>query len=227
MALGVNYETADGGDIMPIIKYDSRSGRVQRIDRVDGDSNSKIVEITKTFKALFDFENVETGFIEFATGGAPSFSVTRLADGKPAVRPTPAHKAGVRIMVKLHKDCGGDVRELASVAKAFLRGIDELHNAYLEGVKLPANAGKLPVVVIKDTIPVTSEGGGQKSTNYSPVFDIVGWAPRPADLVYVPKHAASAPAHGARGAPHTGSTQVGAPPPAAPPAAAAQANDFG
>ena len=44
MALGVNYEAADGGDIMPIIKYDSRSGRTQRIDRVDGEN--KIVDIS-------------------------------------------------------------------------------------------------------------------------------------------------------------------------------------
>ena len=153
------------------------------------------------------------------------FSVTRLADGKPAVRATPDQKAGVRIMVKLHKDCGGDVRELASVAKAFLRGIDELHNAYMEGVK--SNAGKLPVVVIKETIPVVTEGGGQKSTNYSPVFEIVGWAARPADLVYTPKHGPSAPAQGAQGAPQTGSTRVAAPAAAAAPAAQPAADDFG
>ena len=218
MALGVDYTAAEGGDNMPIIKYDSRSGRTHRIDRVDGKDN--IVDITSKFKAVFDFENVETGFILFGTGSAPSFSVTRLADGKPAVRPTPDHKPGVRIMVKLHKDCGGDVRELASVAKAFLRGIDELHNAYTAGVA--QNAGKLPVVVIKETIPVVTEGGGQKSTNYSPVFEIIGWAPRPADLVYKPKHAH--PAQGAQGAPHTGSTKVGAP---AAPAAAPAGDDFG
>ena len=219
MALGVNYEAAEGGDITPIIKYDSRSGRVQRIDRVDGES--KIVEITNKFKAVFDLENIETGFIEFATGSPPSFSVTRLADGKQATRPTPTHKPGVRIMVKLHKDCGGDVRELASVAKAFLRGIDVLHNDYLKGAA--ANPGKLPVVVIKETIAVVTEGGGQKSTNYSPVFEIIGWAPRPADLVYTPKqaHEHAQPA----GAPHTGSTQVGAPA-AATPAKAAE-EDFG
>ena len=212
MALGVNYEAADGGEIMPIIKYDSRSGRVQRIDRIDGES--KITEITSKFKAVFDFANIETGFIEFGTGSAPSFSVTRLADGKPAVRPTPTHKPGVRVMVKLHKDCGGDIRELASVAKAFLRGIDDLHNAYLKGLG-SHQSDELPVVVIKETIPVTTEGGGQKSTNYSPVFEIIGWVKRPADLVYTPKHA-TAPA-GAQGAPTTGSTKVGAPAAAAAP----------
>lgn len=226
MALGLNYETADSGEIVPVVKYDGRSGRIHRVDRIDGDN--KIMDITRTFRAVFDFENVETGFIEFVTGAAPSFSLTRLADGKQAVKPSDKHKPGLRILVKLHKDCGGDVREIAGTAKVFLRGMDELHNAYIEGLK--ANPGKLPIVILKDTIPVTSEGGGQKSTNYAPVWEITGWTARPQDLVYVPKSsAAAAPAAPAsHGAPHTGSTQV-APPPAAHPAPAVQtdANDFG
>ena len=217
MALGINYDT-QAGDIQPIIKYDSRSGRLSRIDRINNENTP--VDITRNFKAVFDLENVETGFIAFNAGAAPGFSLTRLADGKQAVRPSDDYKPGVRVLVKLHKDCGGDIREIAGNAKAFLRGIDELHNAYVEGLK--TNPGKLPIVILKDTVAVTSGEGAKKSTNYSPVFEIVGWAARPQDLVYTPKtSSAPAPAHGA---PHTGSTQVGAP---AATAASADGGDFG
>ena len=216
MALGINYEAAEGGSIQPIVKYDSRAGRVFRIDRVDG--KDKPVDITNGFKAVFDMAHIETGFIHFANNSAPHFSVTLLGT-TPAARPTPEHKPGIRVMVKLSGPCGGDVRELASTAKAFLRGFDALHDEFVAG--LAANPGKLPVVVIKETIAIVTEGGGQKSTNYSPVFAIERWIDRPADLVYVPRAApaAAAPA----GAPTTGSTKVGAPAQAAP----AAADDFG
>lgn len=222
MALGINYEAASGGDFTPVVKYDSRSGRVTRVDRVD--SKDVPVDITKSFKAVFDFPNIETGWIHFATGAPPSFSLSLLSSGVQASKPTDQHKPGVRIMVKLSKDCGGDVREIASTAKAFLRGIDALHNEY-EAQK-GSHPNQLPVVVIKDTVPIVTEGGGQKSTNYSPVFEIVGWVNRPTDLTYTPKQAVAqaAPAANARqAAPTTGSTVAAAP--AA--SAAVAADDFG
>jgi hypothetical protein len=42
-------------------------------------------------------------------------------------------------------------------------------------------------VVLKTTMPITSGSGDKKSTNYQPVFEISGWAPRPVDLVHVGK----------------------------------------
>jgi hypothetical protein len=85
-------------------------------------------------------------------------------------------------MMKLASNCGGDVREITGNSTAFLKGIDDLHTAYEAGKA--ANPGKLPIVVLQTTLPITSGSGQKKSTNYQPVFEIQGWAPRPADLVF-------------------------------------------
>lgn len=225
MGFGFNYDTQSNGDIIPVVKYDARAGRLFRVDRADRINTP--VDITRSFKAVVDLENVEVGYMNFATGGAPDFVMTKLGNPLPQ-RPTNDHKQGVRIMMKLGKDCGGDIRELATVAKVGLKGLDDLHTAY-EGAR-ERQAGQLPIVVLKDTLAVTSEGQGQKSTNYQPVFEIVGWADRPKDLVFKPKSrsatpsvAAPAPATQASATPPaTGSTQVSAPAAAPAPAPAPQ-----
>lgn len=235
MGFGLNYESQGGGDIVPLVKYDARAGRLFRVDRADGMNTP--VDISRSFKAVVDLENVEVGYMNFATGGAPDFVLTKLGEPLPA-RPSQDYKQGVRIMMKLGKDCGADVREMATVAKVGLKGLDDLHTAY-EAAR-EQHPGQLPVVVLKDTLAVTSEGQGQKSTNYQPVFEIVAWAPRPSDLVFKPKaraaQAASAggaaqPASSGKAPPSTGSTRVEAPAAQASTAQAASApaddEDFG
>ncbi len=242
MALGINHEATGGGDIVPIVKYDAKAGRVFRVDRQQGANGyeNTPADITKAFKAVVDLENVEVGYMNFDTGGAPDFCMVPLGTAFPQ-KPTDKHRQGARIMMKLHASCGGDVREMSSVAKAALRGIDALHDRY-EAEKF-ANNGKLPIVVLKDTTAVTTGEGARKSTNYSPVFDIVGWAVRPTDLVFKPrakgaeaqKSAAPGPAADRGSPPSNGATQVGAPAPKAEeapaPAATAEATasdeDFG
>ena len=206
---------AGGADFLPIVKYDARSGRMARLDRDGGENHSH--DVTRTFKAVFDLENLEGGYIRFAAGMAPDFKVARLSDGEPPANPGDGYKKGVRIIVKLAKDCGGDVRELASNAKAFVKAAKKLYAEYLEGVK--KNAGKLPVVSMNDSYAETSGEGATKSTNYVPVFEITGWVNRPDDLVYQAR-SSSSPSSGAASfsaPPSTGSTRVSAP----------SADDFG
>jgi hypothetical protein len=205
MALGLNFESADSGDIIPIIKFDAKAGRMFRRDRVNGENDQ--VDITRSFKAIFDFDNIETGTINFNTGSAPDFAVARIGDQVPPP-PSPDHRPGARILVKLSKENGGDVRELASTAKAFLRGLNALHDEYLAGAA--SNKGKLPVVELVDTTPITSGEGARKSTNYSPIFKIASWVDRPADLVYIPKSRSTA-SPSAGSPPSTGGTKVSAP----------------
>ena len=214
MALGLATESS-GGDFLPILKFDARAGRFFRRDR-EGMEN-KEVDITKTFKAVVDLENIEVGYINFATGGAPDFVLVPLGDPMPQ-KPSDGHKQGFRIVCKLGSECGGDLREFSSCAKVVIRGIDALHEAYLAGEK--QNPGKLPVIVLKDTVPITTEGK-QKSTNYQPVFEIVSWVPRPKDMQPQPRGKVASPSVAP---PSTGSTQV-APP--APKAEMADAEDFG
>lgn len=205
MAFGLPVSAgAGGGNFLPIIKYDARAGRIFRIDRVDGVNVPH--DITRNFKAVIDFENIEVGFISFNAGGPPDFQLVSLGTPLPTPR-TPNHKAGVRVVVKLGAESGGDIRELAGNAGAFMRRFEMLHDAYLAGVK--SNPGKLPVVVLQDTIPITSGSGEKKSTNYEPVFEIAGWVARPQDLIAQPR--GDAPIAPKATPPETGSTKVAAP----------------
>jgi hypothetical protein len=229
MALGFT-QSSGGGDFTAILKYDGRAGKMFREDRTQDSSGAWVknsTEISRTFKAVVDFENIEVGFIMFPPGAAPDFQVVPLGDPFPQ-RPGDSYNQGVRFMLKLAKECAGDadaIRELAGTSNVFRMGVDELHNAYEAGKA--KNPGKLPIVVLKDTIPVTSGQGQKKSTNYQPVFEIVGWASRPDDLVFVPKARTRQATQTASPsvAPSTGSTV--APPPAAKPAMAAADSDFG
>jgi hypothetical protein len=212
---GFSTEPSTGGDFTPIIKYDARAGRIFRVDRVagpDGNFTSDPVDITATFKAVMDFENIEVGWIDFPVGSAPSFALVPMGNVLPD-RPSAKHKNGLRMLLKLAAPCGGDkrVREIAGTSKSFLAGIEEAYVAYTKDkAKYP---GQLPVLSLVSTTPVTSGSGTTKSTNYRPTFRIDGWAKRPDDLVHLPV-AAPAAAHttnGSGAAPVTGAQTV--PPP--------------
>lgn len=215
MALGLNYEKGTGGPITPIVKYNAKAGRIIRVDR----ENDQTVDtdITREFKAVMDLENIETGWIHFDSNSAPDFQVSKLGSGMPA-QPSDKHRQGLRIMIKLGTECAGGkeaVREVACTAKAALQGFDELHDLYTQG--LAANAGKLPVVVLENTVADVTDTPKGKNTNYKPVWKIVAWVPRPGDLVYSPRTPSSS--SGGSSAPSTGSTRV------APPASVEE--DFG
>jgi hypothetical protein len=117
-------------------------------------------------------------------------------------------KNGARLLMKLSKDCGGEkpIREMASSAKAFLQGLEELYVAYKD--QAAANPDKLPIVTLEDTVLIKTGSGDKQSTNYKPVFKITGWAPR-GDLVWEPKNAPAPQQQSA--APATGSTRVDPP----------------
>ena len=200
--LGLNTETG-GGDYTPIVKFDARAGRFFRVDReeVGGQWQTDNVEITDGFQALMDLENIEVGWGLFAAGVAPSWALVPLGAAMPA-RPSDQHKQTFRLMLKLGKASGGDVREFASQSKAVIAAMDDLHTAY-EAQKA-ANPGKLPLVAVKGTKQVTTTGKGQTATNYAPIFEISRWLDRPEGL------GGQAPA---------GSPAPPAPPPPPPPAA--------
>lgn len=222
---GFSTEPSKGGDFLPILKYDSRAGRFFRIDRVDTGAgfDNEPVDITSAFKALVDFEHVEVGWIDFQPGSAPSFVLVPIDSQFPA-QPSERHKHGLRFMLKLAKDVAGDkpIREVAGTAKAFLSGIEAIYLEYKK--QRDANKGKLPVIALEKTVPIKSGSGEKTSTNYQPVFKIIGWAVR-GDLVFVPKAGAAAPAPAVNGsgvAPATGAARA-----APPQAAAVSADDFG
>src|SRR3954452_11089038 len=121
------------GGFAPIVKYDARSGRIFRMDRIEKNGNfeSEAVDITHSFKAVVDFENMQTGWIRFTPGSAPEFIMVRIGEALPD-RPSANHKNGVRVEIKLSKDCGGDkpVREIAGTSRAFLSGLEPVYAEY-------------------------------------------------------------------------------------------------
>lgn len=236
MGLGLNYSNGGGsGDIVPYVKFDARAGRFFRNDRTEsnGAYSNNPVDITSSFKAVVDLENIEVGYMKFGAGTAPEYMLVTLGTPMPQKPADPGFKQGARIMMKLASSCGGDVREITGNAAAFLKGVDDLHTAYEAGKA--ANPGKLPIVILQSTLPIKSGQGQKTSTNYQPVFEIQGWAPRPADLVFAPKNStqqiasssapATAPAQQGQSAPATGSTPVG--PPAASKQLETADSDFG
>lgn len=223
--------SSGGGDFLPILKFDARSGRLFRLDRLNDGAgwSTDQVDITRSFKAVFDLENLETGWVDFVPGSAPIMSLAKIGQPLPP-KPTDTARNGVRILAKLSKDNAGPlspVRELSGNAKVFLQGMEEVYLAYQAGAA--ANPDKLPVVVLKDSVPVKSGTGDKQSTNYKPVFEIVGWTSR-GDFVHTPKGSAPASAPSSA-APSTGSTVV--PPPSAPASSPAKqpelvdSDDFG
>ena len=192
-------------DFLPLVTYDGRSGRMSRRDRENGETHS--TDITRTFKAVFDVENIELGYIKFEAGTAPDFRLTRFADNIPVANPGEGYKKGARFVLKLGKDCGGDVRELAGNSNVFMKAVKKLHGEYLEGVK--EHTGKLPVVALKDSYAETVGEGAKRSTNYVPIFEITAWVNRPDDLVYQARSSAAPSSPSTP--PATGSTKVDPP----------------
>ena len=216
MALGINYDSAGNSkNFLGFVKFNAKAGRITRRDRENGENTD--VDITRSFKAVMDVENIEHGWMDFDTGGAPSMVLVHNSEALPA-KASDKHRKGFRIVMKLAKDCGGDVREMSSHAASFARGLDKLHDDYLAARK--ENAGKLPVVVLNEPVPITTGEGAKRQTNYAPAFEIVGWVKRPDDLQYQPRSAA-APASSSfdaedempvkRAPPSTGSTRAPAP----------------
>ena len=177
--LGFSTAPREGGTFTRIVKYDARSGRMFRMDRIENNGNfaNQAVDITQSFKALVDFERMETGYMLFAPGAAPHFKLVPIGNEFPD-RPSDKHKHGVRLMIKLAKDCGGvkPIREFAGTSNALLAGFEAVFTQYL--ALKNTNPGKLPIIVLEKTTPVRSGTGEHSSTNYQPTFKIVGWAPR-------------------------------------------------
>lgn len=215
------------GDFMPIVKYDARAGRLFRVDRVDtgtGFENDPI-DITSGFKALVDFENIEVGWIDFSAGSPPNFVLVKLGEALPP-RPSDRHKNGIRVLLKLAKNCGGEkpIREIAGTAKVFLNGVEMAYSNYLK--ERASNPNKLPIIALEKTTPIKSGSGDKQSTNYQPSFAIVGWARR-GDLKFTSKNNAADPVVDPlpKTPPATGATKVEAP--AGKAALATADDDFG
>lgn len=199
MAFMSSNTSGDGG-FKVFVSYNAKAGRwYTKKDEPDAEQ----FEVTN-MTAIFDMENLRTGWFLFAAGVAPvkQFDPSLL---EAAPKPGDGFKRGFELDVFSEKNLLG-VREFASTAGIVIDAMNDLHDHWLAGKD--ANPGKLPVVKCSGVQPVTNKHG----TNYRPVLEIVSWADRPAEL--------AAPATAATTAPAPAAKAEHVPPPSAAPAPA-------
>ena len=179
MALG---KRRDGGNFLPIIKFDARVGTFYLQDRVhsDGTWQTEQRDVTDEFQAVFDLENLQRGWIRFPKGAAPDVTLVPAGED-PGDPPSDDHKEGVRVILKMADSLGGDVRELMSTARGLWNAVDTLHDRYLAAAA--SHPGELPVVTLGNVREVKTGAG----TTFVPVFNIVDWVPRPPELTGDPR----------------------------------------
>lgn len=195
--MGFMSNPATGGEFKVYVKYNAKAGRwYTKEDKPEADE----FEVTD-FTALFDMDNLKTGWFLFAPGVAPVKNMDpSLSEAAP--KPGDGFKRGFELDVFSAKNLHG-LREFSSTAGAVIEAMNDLYDHWIAGKD--ANPGKLPVVKCVQVLPVVSKHG----TNYKPQLEIVGWADRPAEM---PSN--GAPAMAAAPAP-AAPAQHAPPPPAA------------
>jgi hypothetical protein len=173
MALGKRK----GQEFLPRLKYDARAGTLYLEDRVNnkGVWESEQRNVTENFRAVFDLETIEIGWMHFPKGAPPDLVLVPIGQDW-GDAPTREHKQGFRLLVKMPLELGGGVREFISTALATWNAIDALHTAYAnEAGKHP---DQLPTVKLVEVIEIRAANG----TSFTPVFEIDGWVARPVDM---------------------------------------------
>jgi hypothetical protein len=122
-------------------------------------------------KFVFDYENVQTGWMLIATGIFEFNADDSL--GRKGAQPTPEHKRGFKV-VFYNKTMG--VAEWSANGAGSNMGLEALYKQVQ--AQAADNAGKLPVVEYKGSRP---EKVGKGSTRV-PEFNVTGWVARPAAL---------------------------------------------
>lgn len=215
--MGLGLSTGSG-DFIPYTKFDARAGRW--FTKTEGGD----VDITDGFTAVFDFEQIEVGWMVFAAGTAPLYVTQDISLGVPQKPASGDWKQGFRMNIALPSSiAGGGARELSSTAKALIGVIDRLHTDYSNAPE--KSERKLPVLKMNGTTVVETKGPNGTTRNYAPNLVIAGWVDRPATLPKKGQIIAAQALAPAAAPPATGSTPVPPPAPKAAPAAAAM--DFG
>ena len=163
--------TGGGEDFKTYVKYNAKAGRwYTKKDEPDAEEFE-----VRDMTAVFDFNSLKTGWFLFAAGVAP---VKQLNEKLHVFSPRPADgfKQGFQINLFSGKNLLG-VREFASTAGVVIDAMNELHDAYEAASE--SKSGLMPVVKCVDVKPIS----GTHGTNYAPVFQILSWVERPAELI--------------------------------------------
>jgi len=152
----------EGGDFTPSIKFNAKDG--EWFKREEGED----VEVSE-FQAVFDLENIKTGWLRMMSGEAPDF-VSDPSLSEQAARPSDEHKRGFKVNIYSDKQLGG-VREWMANSMMATGAVGKLYAEY----EAKKEDGKAPVVVCGETNKVKMKHG----TNYEPVLKMSKMVKRP------------------------------------------------
>ena len=156
------------GNGKPYVKYNAKADK-WIVHGIDGEDK----EIERpTF--VGDLENIGTGHVRFREGQPPEWVMDPSLDRK-APYPGEEFKRGFVMMVFSPMYFGGAV-EFASASIHLGNAIKDLYAQYVAGKG--AHPSKLPVIACTGSQAMKDPRG----TNYRPVFVIVDWVDRPAEL---------------------------------------------
>ena len=175
MALGFNTESKSSGDIIPIVKFDAKSGDLIAQDRVQtasGEWDKEQREMALPCKFAADMAEMEVGWLSFQSG-APDFRMVKVGEPMPP-KPEGDFKNAFRVRIA-SKELG--LREFSHSAKTVIRAMDTLHNQY-EAEK-GNNPGKIPVVEISGTETVKINTPQGELRFKVPQWSISGWTDKP------------------------------------------------
>mgnify|MGYP003343290710 CR=1 FL=1 len=189
MALGLIYgttETATSTEILPLVSYNSKAGRLRFTQRVEVGGRWEKQEEDVTFKQPFmvaDLERIQIGWLFFKAGLAPVKAMVQHGNPLPPMPvgdfgvdekgapQKPKHGFSLRVL-----DSNRVLREFSSNAQAVLGAIDRLHTDYVTAPE--SKQGLLPVIQFVGA----QEVRGKHGSNFTPIFSIVKWVPRPAEM---------------------------------------------
>tara|TARA_Y100001973_G_C5171894_1_gene319590 strand:- start:623 stop:1153 length:531 start_codon:yes stop_codon:yes gene_type:complete len=157
----LNLSNPGQGDFTPSIKYNAKEGQWSvRNDDKDLDVNE--------FQAVFDLENIKTGWLRMMSGEAPNF-VSDPSLSEQASRPSDEHKRAFK--VNIYSIQLGGVREWMANSMMATGAMARLYAEYEE----KKEDGKAPVVDCGDQKKVPTKHG----TNYEPLLVLLKMVKRP------------------------------------------------
>lgn len=178
MAFGMKTPTV--ADFPDIVKYDANAGRMFRVDYNPDAQEKAAVDITiPPPRFAVDFGSIEIGYGHFSSTG-PEYRV--VPEGRPLpAQPTDLDEKG-RLKfrpvfeLKLYGKVLDGIREWSSAANCVLEAVDDLYAKFKAAPE--AQQGKIPIVELSKTLPVTVGRGTRQRTLYVPAFTITGWTDR-------------------------------------------------
>lgn len=195
--MGFMTAPSGGGDFITFVKFNAKAGRFYTKKDEKDAPEFEVTDMT----AIFDMENIRTGWFLFAAGAAPSKKYDpSLTEEEP--KPGEGFKRGFELNLFSPKNLLG-LREFSSTAGVVIEAMNELYDHWEAGKA--KNAGKLPVVKCVGVQAIT----GTHGTNYKPQFEIVSWTDRPAELSGTAAKTEEKPAEPARQAETAGAASDG------------------